>query len=286
MKKLLTIAFAAASVALLASCASLGGGSKEKAPPASVVTALKEAKTIAVLGYNTSKGLDDRLLDDAIKSSLFDISLEISIQNDLKFPIGKRVDTLDADFLKKLGDAKLYNVVPKSKVTGSAAYKKIKGDPAMDINNVNAAKGYTLTYQFDNFMDEAKSGSSIPTSGQVVNGYKDTLEEIGADLGIIVVQKPFMIDHTYALIPDQLINKKQPYFATGTRTYYYIVRPALGNQVIYTKVIQNESDTKYIIKGYTPAQRKVDEVDFLDQYGPVAELNHDKFIAWLADITK
>lgn len=65
---------------------------------------------------------------------------------------------------------------------GAAAYKAIKDGVNAGKSNVNAAKGYALTYQFANWMDEANGASTasqVPAIGKVVNTYTDTLEENG-----------------------------------------------------------------------------------------------------------
>lgn len=273
-------------VIALTSCASLGGGA-EKPLPASIVKELKEAKTVAVLGYNTSKGLDDRLLDEAIKAPLFEIKLEIVDARGEKFPIGGRVNTYDANFLASMKEGP-YKLISKSSVLNSTAYKKIKGDPTSELSNVNAAKGYTLTYQFDNWMDKASEtrANKVPSGGQLVNAFKETLEELGADIGIIVVEKPYMYVQRYSLIPDQLFFKKQQYFTVASLTTYYIVKPSTFNQVLHQKTFRTFSDTQYILKGYTPDQRKEDEVTFLEQYDTVSKKNHAEFFTWLNEQLK
>ncbi len=272
---------------VLTGCA-VGSGAREVPPPPSVVNELQSAKTVAVLGYNTSKGLDDRLLDDFIRSGIFDIdlSVDMSLEDTIKFPVGSMVDAHDSEFIRELGNTR-YTVIPKETVLSSPAYQAIKGDPAGTLANVNAATGYTLTYQFDNWMDQRSGSSSanrVPAPGQLVNNFREVLEELGADLGIIVVEKPYVRTQHYALFPHQWIHKKEPYFAVATSTTYYLIRPATINQVLYSKHIIMDSDTQYLRKGYTQEMRSDDEVNFLDQYADASRKNRAAFIEWLNGI--
>lgn len=285
MTKALGVALALIAIT---SCASLGGGSKEKPLPASIVKELKEAKTIAVLGYNSSKALDDRLVDGAIKAPLMEIKLEIVDARGDKFPIGNRINSYEQDFLAKIAKGP-YKVIDKNKVFAAAEYKAIKGDVNSDLNNVNVAKGYTLTYKFDNWMDNAKSSSTsnlVPALGELVNVYKKTLEELGADLGIIVVEKPYIYVKNYALIPDQLFYKKQNYFTVASSTTYYIVKPSTFNQVLHARSFFTTSGTEYVLKGYTKDQLKIDEPGFIEEYDMASKANHDNFVAWLTKQVK
>ncbi|HKL86066.1 MAG TPA: hypothetical protein VJ861_07015 [Treponemataceae bacterium] len=271
-------------VGALTSCASMG---TPREVLASEFEELREAKTIAVLGYNTSKGLDDRLLDNAIKSPLFELKLEIVDDRGVRFPVEGRVNTYDSNFLAAMKES-AFTMVPKSAVLNSVAYKKIKGDPTSELSNVNVAKGYTVTYEFDNWMDNSNASvaNRVPAGGKLVDLYKKTLEELGADLGIIVVEKPYVYTKNYALIPDQLIHKKESFFAVAVVTNYYIVRPSTGNQVLWNKTIQTISDNQYPLKGYTPDQRKEDEAFFLEQYDVISKQNNVQFIEWLNEAIK
>ena len=177
MKKIIIMMLSVVALLSLSSCLTTKG---PKPTPKHVVKELTSAKKIAVLGYNSSIGLDDRLLDD-LKTGLFDISLDIdlSLDDTVDFPIGE-VNGYDNKFYTALAESN-FDVIPKATVTSTDAYKAIKGDPKMDINNVNSADGYTLTYKFNNWMD---SQDAIPVNGQVMNVYKDSITEAGADLGV------------------------------------------------------------------------------------------------------
>ncbi len=274
-----------ALIVLLGSCSSLRDG-KEQRTPKSVVSTLQSARRVAVLGYNTSHGLDDRLLDNAVSSPMFDIKIDLSLDRGPKFPVGDRVDAYDRDFLEMMKTGP-FELVARADILSSPAYGSIKGDPDMDLNNVNAAEGYTLTYQFDNWMDKSQSQSaanSVPERGQLVNSYKATLEALDADIGIIVVQKPWVRTHHYALIPDRLFKRKKNYFAVGTTAHYYLVVPQTMNQVLYQKTIYTESDVQYLLKGYTQKQREIDEVQFLEQLDSVVEKSHTEFLGWINSV--
>jgi len=81
----------------LTSCSTLLGGPKEETVPNSVVKKLTSYEKIAVLGYNTSRGLDDRLLDSTIKEpfsiaqpmdTMSNMGTNVGMaSNDLKFPM-------------------------------------------------------------------------------------------------------------------------------------------------------------------------------------------------------
>lgn len=259
---------------LLSSCLTTAG---PKPTPKHVTKEISSAKKIAVLGYNSSIGFDDRLLDN-LKKGFFDITLDVdlSLDNSVDFPIGD-INGYDSAFYRALNETE-FEIIPKSITTKTSAYKSIIGDPTMEMNNVNAANGYTLTYKFNNWMD---SQESVPVLGQVVNVYKDAIKDAGADLGVIVVHKPYARTKTYGLIPDQLFNKKKNYYTVSIQTIYYIIKPATLNQVLYKKVITVDSDKIVYTKGYTQAQRKIDEQGFLEQIPELMDKSHAEFVSWL-----
>lgn len=280
MKKVLMAAVVSTALFIsLVGCATTDAiGEWEPEPTNRVTRSLQEAQTVAVLGYNTSRGLDDRLLNNAIDSS-FGLSISVEEKPGDKFPVGDRVNRYDETFRRLLREEGPYELIAKDAVVSSSAYQEIVGDPSDEmLSNVNAAENYTLTYQFATFMDNQ---DDVPMSGELVNRYKATLEELGADLGIIVVEKPYVRVQNYALIPDELFNGKEDYFAVAGQTTFYIIRPAAGNQVIFAPTFLDQSDQRYMTDDYTEAQRQEDQNSFLSQYDAVSASNQERFVRWL-----
>jgi hypothetical protein len=275
----------AAAVLALGSCATTDNvGTWVPDPRPAVVEELQEARTVVVLGYNSSIGLDDRTLDDRFSSGGFGLSISVEEDVNDRHPVGDRINGYEAEFMELLTELGPYEVVDKETLFAADSYARLPEVHADDpLSNVLVADGYRLTYEFNNFMDGT---DSIPNEGEVVNNYAAILEEVGADLGIIVVEKPWVRVRTFALIPDQLINKMESYFAVAGSTTYFIILPRDINKELYSPTFLDQSDTRYLLKGYTAEQQEQDEVTFLDQYGAVSTSNHRRFVEWLAEAAR
>ncbi len=252
---------------------------------------LAKAKTLALLGFNTTLGVEDSALDDFMKEglSLSNISLTVEMEGDVRFPIDReRLNAHEAQLVQALAESK-FAFVDKQKLFASAAYKKFNDFYAVGSTDKNAkeadlraqayasqleilsADGYNATY--DQKKREVFEMLTAPSAG--------ALQEVGADLGLIVVEKPFIETKTYGMIPHQLFMGKKPYSTMAVRTYYYIVKKgALGTSVVGYKVVYNDSKQN-LQKTYTTKQRKADEAKYLETYDTLAVKNNAEFIKWL-----
>lgn len=250
---------------------------------------LAKAKTLAVLGFNTTLGVDDSNLDGFIKEGFSLDSIEVSVEGDVKHPIDRKRLNAHADQLLAALKESKFTFVEKSKVIGAPGYKKFnefnvvgstdkkvtEADLRMQAyalqQEVLVADGYHATY--DQKKKEVYEMLTAPSSA--------ALGEIGADLGLIVVEKPFIETKTYAAIPDQWFMGKKNYSTMALRTYYYVVKKgALGTSVVGYKVVYNDTK-KNLQSSYTSKQKKADEAKYLEMYDTLAAKNNAEFIKWL-----
>ncbi len=271
-----------AAILALGSCATTDNvGEWVPEPRDPVVEELQEAETVVVLGYNSSYGLDDRLLDDAVSSGGFGLSISVEEDVNDRHPIGDRINEYEANFMELLTELGPYEVVDKETLFASSEYQDLPEIQEEDLlSNVLVADGYRMTYEFNNFMDDT---DSVPNEGRVMNNFAAIMEDVGADLGIIVVEKPWVRVRRFALIPDKLLNGMESYFAVAGSTTYFFIRPRNGNKELYSPTFLDQSETRYLLDDYTTEQREEDEGDFLDQYDAVSASNHQRFVDWLSE---
>lgn len=257
---------------------------------------LATADTLAVLGFNTTLGINDYALDDFMDEgfSLSNITVTVEIEDDQRFPINKaRVNAHEQQLLKAL-DGTNFSFVDKKKVINADAYKKfnkfyvvgstdknisdkeLREDAYAHSQEVLVADGYNVTY--DDAEKKIYDMATAPSSA--------VLEEVGAEYGLIIVEKPFVQTQNYSIIPEKLIYKKQPYSTMALRTYYYIVKKGMiGTSVVGYKIVYNDGK-KNIRKTYTTKERKEDAKNYLDDYDALSEKNNAEFVEWLNSISK
>lgn len=243
---------------------------KKKALPDTVTSGLTASKTIVVLGYNTTRYIQHEAYSSRIAGHPKKEKLSPSIEEEPRYPVGTVVNEHDKNFLEQLKKGP-YTLVSKADLTTNEAYTKIKGDVTADVTNINAAQGYVLTYKYP----PKKDGERGRAAGVLVNKYKEALTAVEADLGLIVVEEPFVG-----------YNKASNSSAVCLDTRYIIIRPSTGNSVLYEKRVHSESTTTYKMEKYTEEDREKDEKTFMSQYSQLSSKNHALFIQWLNEVYK
>lgn len=294
-KNVLVLSSLLAVLLLLASCQSMEPKESWESSDTSAKAskALAKADTLAVLGFNTALGVYDRSLDDFMDEGFSSkITLTVEFEGDQRFPINKaRVNAHERQLLKALADSN-FSFVDKKTVINSDAYKKfnkvyvvgstdknatdkeLREDAYAHSQEVLVADGYNVTY--NNVENRIYDIATAPSSG--------VLEEVGAEYGLIVVEKPFVQIKNYSVIPEQLIYKKLPYSTMALRTYYYIVKKGMiGTSVVGYKIVYNDGK-KNLQETYTTAERTEDAKNYLDDYDVLSEKNNAEFIEWLNSI--
>lgn len=258
---------------------------------AAVEKAVAKADKIAVVGYNSVIGLNDTQMDGFIKESPFampTLSVDLSLESPLeKFPVAQGTVDKHAAQLESLKESSDLEVVPapamfavpnyykqyESMMLGSTDKSLTKEQLRAQMyraQEVIVAKDYNHTYDWSErqIMDYLKAP------------IRETLKELDADLGVIVVEVPFIQTKTWSLVPDKLINKQENFSVTAVRTYYYFINDKMGNNHVGTKIIYNEGVRK-LQEGYTDEQRELDSAEYLAEADNLAEKNNEEFFAWL-----
>lgn len=255
---------------------------------------LAKADTLAVLGFNTALGVEDHALDDFMDEdfSLSNVTLTVEFEGDQRFPIEKaQVNAHEQQLLSALAESN-FSFVDKKTVINAEAYKKfnkfyvvgstdknateqeLREDAYAHSQEVLVADGYNVTY--NNVENRIYDMATAPSAG--------ALEEIGAEYGIIVMEKPFIQLKHYSFIPEQLIYKKQQYSTMALRTYYYVVKKGMiGTSVVGYKIVYNDGK-KNLQDTYTTAERTEDAKNYLDDYDTLSEKNNAEFVSWLNTI--
>ena len=260
---------------------------------------MQEFETAVILGYNSTPGLETEQLDEkmgSVKLGMTDTdkalisgigSGGLEVAKDVPYPVGDRINTYDQSLLTKMEDAP-FALITKEELLSAEAYQKVS-EPVRDemaiekgLVAISVADGYHTTYEFPTLTNNREG---------VVNTFKKSLEESGADFGIIAVQKPFMRVHQESLI-EQYMKKCTPYYTVANRIEYYLIRPKTLNQELFKKVIVAESDNRHFLKNpdenpffrkniYTPEMVAEDEKDWMSDLDVATEKAHTEFVNWL-----
>ena len=273
MKNVRTVAravlLAVVMAGLFTSCMSLpflsGGDDAPKVPKE-----LLAAESIALLGYNTNVGVDDRDVEANKHSELLDMKLSIEVEDgEPNVPIGDRANSFKEDLVGALSEVDRLTLMPEEEIIQSASYAELPEVIPMD--NVNVASGYRDTYHFENFMGNE---DWIPLPGEVYNRptMAKVLQETGADAGLVVVEKFWMKYWGESLLQG----KKQRFEIRNTASYYFISPDGAGKMLsspvfvaISQEQINLDKDMEY------------DKAHVMDVADAVSRKSHQQLVDWI-----
>jgi len=266
--------------------------------PRSVGKNVAEFDSVVVLGYNSTMSLETAALDSHMGNNKlgFSETNEFLTSNDAKidfsaeehpFAVGDRINDQEAVLLSELQNAN-FTVVDKNTLLATDAYGKVSkpirdpGHTESGLATINVADGYHTTYQFPSLTNDTES---------VVNMFKPSLEESGADFGIIVVERPYLRIHNHGMV-EEFLTKCTPYYTVSTRNTYYLIQPKTFNQVLHGQTFIVESENRHYLENaeenpffrkgiYTHEMVEADKKTWMDEVAAASAAAHKAFIEWL-----
>ena len=267
----------------------------------SVTKKVADYNSVVVLGYNSSHGLDTENLDEYMGSKKLTLaetnkallSGEITADSisfddgSIPFPVGNKINEYDRNLLEEL-QASRFSLIDKDSLLSTAAYQKVS-EVNRDEKFIEAgmvpfavAEDYHMTYDRSQF-----DGKET-----VVNNFKKSLEESGADFGIIVVEKPYVRVHNSHGLVEEYMTKCTPYYTVATRNSYYLIRPKTMNQTLFEQTIIAESDTRHYLENseenpftrksiYTQEMIAEDQKNWLTDMDEASKKANHAFVEWL-----
>ncbi|QEN08976.1 hypothetical protein EXM22_13590 [Oceanispirochaeta crateris] len=267
--------------------------------PRSVAKKVADYESVVVLGYNSTMGLETAKLDDYMGNSKLSFSdtNDFLVSNDVKidfnaeeipFPIGDQINAQEKVLLDELQNT-TFKIIDKKTLLSTDAYNKVskpirnEEHAESGLASINVADGYHTTFQFPGFMNDTES---------VVNMFKASLEESGADFGIIVAERPYIRVHNDHGLVEEYMTKCTPYYTVATRNTYYLIQPKTLNQVLHPQTFIAESGNRHLLedpaenpllrKGiYTPEMVEKDKETWMSEVADASALAHKSFVDWL-----
>ncbi|MBF9016372.1 MULTISPECIES: hypothetical protein [unclassified Oceanispirochaeta] len=266
--------------------------------PKSVTKKVADYNSVVVLGYNSTMGMETEDLDEYMGGSKLGLSdtndfllsndVKVEFAEDLPYPIGEKINGYESTLLSELENAK-FTLIDKDTLLSTKAYQKVS-KPIRDeefaesgLASVNVAEGYNTTFRFPDLMNNTET---------VVNSFKASLEESGADFGVIVAERPYLRVHNNHGLVKEFMTKCTPYYTVATKNTYYLIQPKTMNQVLYAQTFVAESGNRHLLENaeenplfrkgiYTQEMVEEDKTTWMEEVTAASTEAHKAFVKWL-----
>lgn len=271
--------------------------------PKSVVKKVSGYESVTILGYNSSLGLDTESMDsylggkklnisetnDTLLSGALDSATITVDDGTIPFPVGNRINSYDKDLLAALEESS-FTLVNKEALLSTEAYQKIsevnrdEKFKKAGLVSYDVADGYHATYT-----------RNVDGSENIINNFKKSLLESGADFGVIVVERPYLRLHNNHGLVEEYMTKCTPYYTVATKKTFYLIKPSLGNQDFFKQTIIAESGNRHYVENaeenpfirksiYTPEMLVEDQKTWMSEMDDASTLANSEFVKWLSSL--